>query len=57
MYNFNAHTLNGVAVSYSSLPNFALDIIERDERLTLASCRVSTGWISSKNRCQKLSDR
>ena len=37
MYNFNAHTLNGVAVSYSSLPNFALDIIERDERLTLAS--------------------
>jgi hypothetical protein len=37
MYNFAAHTLNGVAVSYSSLPNFALDIIERDERLTLAS--------------------
>ena len=37
MYNFSAHTLNGVAVSYSSLPNFALDIIERDERLTLAS--------------------
>ena len=37
MYNFNAHALNGVAVSYSSLPNFALDIIERDERLTLAS--------------------
>jgi predicted transcriptional regulator len=37
MYNFNAHTLNGVAVSYSSLPNFALEFVERDTRLTLAS--------------------
>jgi hypothetical protein len=37
MYNFNAHTLNGVPVSYSALPNFALEYVERDERLTLAS--------------------
>lgn len=33
MYNFNAHTLNGMPVNYSQIPNFALDTVEMDTRL------------------------
>jgi hypothetical protein len=33
MYNFNAHTLNGLPVNYSQIPNFALDTVETDKGL------------------------
>lgn len=33
MYNFNAHTLNGLPVNYSQIPNFALDTVETDKNL------------------------